>query len=62
MMLNTYIRVNGIRRIRNELYQKVQSLSLNWHRRRSQGDTLYRILWENVKPREGFYQIEQMLV
>jgi glycerol-3-phosphate dehydrogenase (NAD(P)+) len=26
------------------------------------GETLYRILWENVKPQEGFYQIEQILV
>lgn len=26
------------------------------------GETLYRILWENVKPREGFNQIEQVLV
>jgi glycerol-3-phosphate dehydrogenase (NAD(P)+) len=26
------------------------------------GETLYHILWENVKPREGFNQIEQMLV
>jgi len=24
--------------------------------------TIYRILWENVKPREGLYQIEQVLV
>jgi len=26
------------------------------------GENLYRILWENVKPREGFDQIEQILV
>ena len=26
------------------------------------GETLYRILWENVKPSEGFNQIEQILV
>lgn len=26
------------------------------------GETLYRVLWENVKPRDGFYEIEQMLV
>ena len=26
------------------------------------GETLYRILWQNVKPRDGFNQIEQILV
>jgi glycerol-3-phosphate dehydrogenase (NAD(P)+) len=26
------------------------------------GETLYRILWENVKPKDGFNQIEQILV
>lgn len=26
------------------------------------GETLYKILWQNVKPREGFAQIEQILV
>jgi glycerol-3-phosphate dehydrogenase (NAD(P)+) len=26
------------------------------------GETLYRILWENVKPRDGFNEIEQILV
>ena len=26
------------------------------------GETLYSILWQNVKPRDGFNQIEQILV
>ncbi len=26
------------------------------------GETLYKILWENVKPSEGFNEIEQILV
>lgn len=26
------------------------------------GETLYRILWQNVKPRDGYYLIEQILV
>jgi subfamily B ATP-binding cassette protein MsbA len=42
-MLNYRIQYNGTMRVRTELYDKLQALSLGWHGSRSQGDAIYRL-------------------
>ncbi len=47
-MLNYRIQYNGTLRVRTELYDKMQALSLGWHGSRSQGDSIYRLSYDSL--------------
>lgn len=47
-MLNYRIQYNGTLRVRTELYDKMQALSLGWHGDRSQGDSIYRLSYDSL--------------
>lgn len=49
-MLNFRIKYNGTLRVRTELYDKLQALSLGWHGSRSQGDAIYRLSYDSLGP------------
>lgn len=49
-MLNYRIQYNGTLRVRTELYDKIQALSLGWHSGRSQGDAIYRLSYDSLGP------------
>ncbi len=49
-MLNYRIQYNGTMRVRTELYDKLQALSLGWHGSRSQGDAIYRLSYDSLGP------------
>ena len=49
-MLNYRIKYNGTMRVRIELYDKLQALSLGWHGSRSQGDAIYRLSYDSLGP------------
>lgn len=49
-MLNYRIQYNGTLRVRTELYDKMQALSLGWHSSRSQGDAIYRLSYDSLGP------------
>ena len=49
-MLNYRIQYNGTLRVRTELYDKLQALSLGWHGSRSQGDAIYRLSYDSLGP------------
>lgn len=49
-MLNYRIKYNGTMRVRIELYDKLQVLSLGWHGSRSQGDSIYRLSYDSLGP------------
>ena len=49
-MLNYRIKYNGTMRVRTELYDKLQALSLGWHGSRSQGDAIYRLSYDSLGP------------
>ena len=49
-MLNYRIQYNGTFRVRTELYDKMQALSLGWHGSRSQGDAIYRLSYDSLGP------------
>jgi ATP-binding cassette, subfamily B, bacterial len=49
-MLNYRIQYNGTLRVRTELYDKMQALSLGWHGSRSQGDAIYRLSYDSLGP------------
>lgn len=49
-VLNATIKYRGTRRLRTELFEKLQVLGLPWHRLRSQGDTLYRVINDTSGP------------
>ncbi len=49
-MLNYRIKYNGTMRVRTELYDKLQALSLGWHKERSQGDAIYRLSYDSLGP------------
>lgn len=49
-MLNYRIKYNGTLRVRTELYDKLQALSLGWHREQSQGDAIYRLSYDTLGP------------
>ncbi len=49
-VLNAMIRYRGTRRIRAESFAKLQQLGLPWHRVRSQGDTIYRVINDTSGP------------
>ncbi len=57
-MLNNKIRYNGLARVRLALYGKLQHLSLDFHRNRPQGDTIYRLSTDT----QGFFGILDTLV
>jgi ATP-binding cassette subfamily B protein len=50
LMLSSQIKCNGTARVRTELYEKLQNLSLSWYRTRSQGDTIYRLSYDSLGP------------
>lgn len=50
MVLNATIKYRGTKRLRTELFGKLQLLGLPWHRLRSQGDTLYRVINDTSGP------------
>ncbi|HYG73739.1 MAG TPA: ABC transporter ATP-binding protein [Planctomycetota bacterium] len=50
MMLNNRIKYNGITRVRTQLYERLQDLSLGWHRSRTQGDSIYRLASDSMGP------------
>jgi subfamily B ATP-binding cassette protein MsbA len=52
-MLNYRIQYNGTMRVRTELYDKLQALSLGWHGSRSQGDAIYRLSYGSLGPCMG---------
>lgn len=43
-ILSAVIRYGGTRRLRAQVFEKLQKLGLPWHRERSQGDTIYRVI------------------
>jgi ATP-binding cassette subfamily B protein len=43
-ILAAVIRYRGTRRLRAEVFERLQKLGLAWHRERSQGDTIYRVI------------------
>lgn len=49
-MLNYRIKYNGTMRVRTELYDKLQALSLGWHGSQSQGDAIYRLSYDSLGP------------
>ncbi|MBD2778718.1 ABC transporter ATP-binding protein [Iningainema tapete] len=49
-MLNYRIQYNGTMRVRTQLYDKLQALSLGWHGDRSQGDAIYRLSYDSLGP------------
>ncbi|NMG22184.1 ABC transporter ATP-binding protein [Brasilonema bromeliae] len=49
-MLNYRIQYNGTMRVRTELYDKLQALSLGWHNSQSQGDAIYRLSYDSLGP------------
>ncbi|BAZ24896.1 ATP-binding protein of ABC transporter [Kalymmatonema gypsitolerans NIES-4073] len=49
-MLNYRIQYNGTMRVRTELYDKLQALSLGWHGSQSQGDAIYRLSYDSLGP------------
>jgi ABC-type multidrug transport system fused ATPase/permease subunit len=49
-MLNYRIEYNGTFRVRTELYDKMQALSLGWHGSRSQGDAIYLLSYDSRGP------------
>ncbi len=49
-MLNYRIKYNGTMRVRTQLYDKLQALSLGWHQERSQGDAIYRLSYDSLGP------------
>lgn len=49
-MLNYHIQYNGTMRVRTQLYDKLQALSLGWHGDRSQGDSIYRLSYDSLGP------------
>jgi subfamily B ATP-binding cassette protein MsbA len=50
LMLNNQIKCNGTARVRTDLYENLQNLSLSWYRTRSQGDTIYRLSYDSLGP------------
>src|SRR3954452_2422717 len=57
-IVSNHINYNGLMRVRCELYRKLQSLSLGYHRRRPQGDAIYRVSSDTF----GFQTILQVLI
>jgi subfamily B ATP-binding cassette protein MsbA len=58
VMLNNRIRYNGLARVRLALYDKLQRLSLDYHRGRPQGDSIYRLTTDT----QGFFGILDTLI
>jgi subfamily B ATP-binding cassette protein MsbA len=58
VMLNNRIRYNGLARVRLDLYDKLQRLSLDYHRGRPLGDSIYRLTTDT----QGFFGILDTLI
>lgn len=58
VMLNNRIRYNGLARVRLALYEKLQTLGLDYHRSRPQGDSIYRLNFDT----QGFFGILDTLI
>jgi subfamily B ATP-binding cassette protein MsbA len=50
MMINYYLNYRGTTRVRFDLFAKLQSLGLTYHRTRSQGDSIYRLTTDAFGP------------
>jgi subfamily B ATP-binding cassette protein MsbA len=57
-IVSNHVNYNGLMRVRCELYRKLQSLSLAYHRARPQGDAIYRVSSDTF----GFQTILQVLI
>jgi ATP-binding cassette subfamily B protein len=57
-VLSNQINYNGLVRVRCDLYRKLQSLSLGYHKSQPQGDSIYRVASDTF----GFQTILQVLV
>lgn len=49
-ILRYRLKFNGTARVRRELFDKFEALSLGWHRSHSQGDSLYRLNLDTLGP------------
>jgi subfamily B ATP-binding cassette protein MsbA len=58
VMLNNRIKYNGLARVRLDLYDKLQRLSLDYHRARPLGDSIYRVTTDT----QGFFGILDTLI
>lgn len=50
MMINYHLNYRGTTRVRSDLFRKLQTLSLTWHRGRPQGDSIYRVTTDAFGP------------
>jgi subfamily B ATP-binding cassette protein MsbA len=57
-VLSNHVNYNGLMRVRCDLYRKLQSLNLAYHKSRPQGDVIYRLSSDTF----GFQTILQVLI
>jgi ABC-type multidrug transport system fused ATPase/permease subunit len=57
-IVSNHINYNGLMRVRCDLYRKLQSLNLAYHKSRPQGDVIYRVSSDTF----GFQAILQVLI
>src|SRR4051812_39261797 len=57
-IVTNHINYNGLMRVRCELYRKLQSLTLSYHKSQPQGDAIYRVSSDTF----GFQTILQVLI
>lgn len=57
-LLNIRIGYNGLMRVRCDLFQKLQSLSLAYHKSQPQGDAIYRLSYDTL----GFQTVLNVLI
>jgi subfamily B ATP-binding cassette protein MsbA len=50
MMLNARIRLDGTKRVRAQLYAKLQELGVSYHKARPQGEALYHVVSDALGP------------
>jgi subfamily B ATP-binding cassette protein MsbA len=50
MMINARLKLRGTQRVRSEVYDKLQSLGVAYHKAQSQGDTIYRVTTDSLGP------------
>ena len=56
--MNLHIAYNGLLRVRCDLFQKLQELSLGYHRSQPQGDAIFRLSWDTT----GFSSVLTVVV
>jgi len=57
-LLSIRVGLNGMMRVRCDLFQKLQSLSIGYHRSQPQGDAIYRLAWDTY----GFQGVTNVLM